>query len=73
MQRRRQRVREKKAAYKAKGGLSKEQVQSNATPLTRRAGARKLPAITKKSLKKARVRSTNARREAAADTSKMEM
>jgi hypothetical protein len=74
-QRRRQQVRDKKATYKAKGGITKEQTQSKATPLTRRAGSVKVPAVTKKSLKKARVRATHARvaRSVDADSSKMEM
>lgn len=73
LQRRRQQVRDKKAAYKAKGGITKEQIQSKATPLTRRVGCVKLPAVTKKSIKKARVRATNARGAAGAGSSNMEV
>ena len=58
-QRKRQRVREKKKNFRLKGGVTKEQIQSAATPLTRRAGSATLPKITKKGLKKQRVRANN--------------
>ena len=43
-------MREKKKNFKLKGGVTKEQIQSAATPLTRRAGSATLPKITKKGL-----------------------
>jgi len=53
-------VRDKKQQHLARGGVTKATTQSKATPLTRRAGAVKLAAVSKKSIKKARVRANHA-------------
>lgn len=66
-QRRRQQGRDKRVEHKQRGGTTPMDFQSKGT-LTRRAGAVKLPAISKKSLKKARTRAKHDANNASSST-----